>query len=33
VLILGRTAVGRATVELLQMNAAKRQHLRREIGT
>jgi hypothetical protein len=32
VLILGRTAVGRATVELLRMNAVKRQSLRREIG-
>lgn len=32
VLILGRTAVGRATVELLHMNATKRQALRREIG-
>jgi hypothetical protein len=32
VLILGRTAVGRATVELLQMNATKRQSLRKEIG-
>jgi len=31
VLILGRTAVGRATVELLQMNASKRQSLRREL--
>jgi len=31
VLILGRTAVGRATVELLQMNSAKRQGLRSEI--
>jgi 5-methylcytosine-specific restriction endonuclease McrA len=30
VLILGRTTVGRATVELLRMNAPKRQHLRRE---
>ena len=32
VLILGRTSIGRATVELLQMNVAKRQGLRREIG-
>ncbi len=32
VLILGRTAIGRATVELLQMNAPRRQGLRREIG-
>jgi hypothetical protein len=31
VLILGRTAIGRATVELLQMNATKRQSLRREL--
>lgn len=31
VLILGRTATGRATVELLQINADKRQSLRREI--
>jgi hypothetical protein len=31
ILILGRTAIGRATVELLCMNAAKRQSLRREI--
>jgi hypothetical protein len=30
-LILGRTSTGRATVELLQINAAKRQGLRREI--
>jgi hypothetical protein len=33
VLVLGRSAVGRATVELLCMNAAKRQALRKEIGT
>ncbi len=32
VLILGRTATGRATVELLRMNATKRQSLRREAG-
>ncbi len=32
VLILGRTAIGRATVELLQMNAPKRQSLRRELN-
>jgi hypothetical protein len=32
VLILGRSATGRATVELLRMNADKRQSLRREIG-
>jgi hypothetical protein len=31
ILILGRTATGRATVELLRMNARKRQALRREI--
>jgi hypothetical protein len=31
ILILGHTAVGRATVDLLQMNSAKRQALRREI--
>jgi len=31
VLILGRTATGRATVELLRMNAFRRQTLRREI--
>jgi hypothetical protein len=30
VLILGRTAVGRATVDLFQMNEPKRQALRRE---
>lgn len=32
VLVLGRTAVGRATVELLRMNASRRQTLRREVG-
>lgn len=31
ILVLARTAVGRATVELLQMNAVRRQSLRREI--
>jgi len=32
VLVLGRTATGRATVELLRMNATKRQSLRRQLG-
>lgn len=32
VLLLGRTATGRATVELLRMNAPRRQSLRRETG-
>ena len=32
VLVLGRTATGRATVELFRMNAVKRQGLRRELG-
>ena len=31
VLIVGRSATGRATVNLLQMNAPKRQSLRREL--
>lgn len=32
VMILGRTAIGRATVEVLRMNEPKRQNLRRELG-
>jgi 5-methylcytosine-specific restriction endonuclease McrA len=32
VLLLGRTATGRATVELLRMNAPRRQSLRRGTG-